>query len=90
MILSVPTLIGVILASASGGIVVGIVGKKIYDQPGKDCFLKSNNFTIDISPCHFCRDLEAPSDGLHVHPNPEAYSNPEGEQWHNFLKLHTQ
>jgi hypothetical protein len=88
MILSVSTLIGVILASASTGVVVGIVGKKVFDQPDPDCTLGCNNFTIDVSPCHFCdRDLEDPSSGATFDGSQCAFS---GSRWNDFLKLHTQ
>ena len=90
MILSVSTLSGVILASASTGVVVGIVGKKVFDQPDPDCTLDCNNFTIDVSPCHFCdRDLE---EGGATFEGGEAGSQCAfaGSQWNDFLKLHTQ
>ena len=95
MILSVSTLIGVILASASTGVVVGIVGKKVFDQPDDpDCTLGCNNFTIDVSPCHFCdRDLEDPSGGATFEGGATFDGSPcafSGSRWNDFLKLHTQ
>jgi hypothetical protein len=95
MILSLPTFIGVILASASTGVVVGIAGKKIYDK--HDCFVDSNNFfEIDVSPCLFCsqEDLEAGLENFpHSRAEPHSRAKPlafEGSKWNDFLKLHAQ
>lgn len=90
MILSLPTFIGVILASASTGVVVGIAGKKIYDK--HDCYVDSNNFfEIDVSPCLFCsqEDLEAGLENV-PHHSPSNEHAFEESKWNDFLKLHTQ
>lgn len=98
MILSVSTLIGVIIASASTGVVVGIAGKKIFENPYQDCVLASNNFIIDVSPCCFC-DLEAPP--MEISQSSGEFKNAAGAtvegsktageaKWNNFLKLHNQ